>query len=216
MDYEEINKIRHTFKFFIDSVNGTTRNPGDQHSKFSINVINHEKSEIDNCKVRLRKIFLPASSIEGATGDTCLYLDCDFLKINQFRSGFSSMTNQTLSTFSTRQNLQFINTLTNFNNVAAGGIRQFLKCDVDGEVFFGDTDAPGGGFDTGGLLGVPKLKGFIGETISDDWIACDNPFGKQLSFTIFDMDHSTLYNTGNSNAERTIIELEFQLLEDKC
>jgi hypothetical protein len=213
---EEIKQYQNTFKFFIDSTNGTSRQAGEGHTNFSVNIINHEKSGIDNCKVRLRKVFLPPSSIEGPTGDTCLFLDCNFLKPNQYRTGFSSMTNTTLSTFSTRQNLQHINTLTDFSSLAAGGTNQFLKCDDDGEIFLDDTDPLGGGATAASAVGVPKQKGLIGETISDDWIACENPFGKQLTFKIFDMNHTTIYNAGNNNAERTIIELEFQLLEHNC
>ena len=204
---DQINQYQNTFKFFIDSANGTSRQAGEGHTNFSINTINHTKGGIDNCKVRLRKIFLPPSSLEGPTGDTCLFLDCNFLKPNQFRPGFTSMTNQTLSTFSTRQNLQYVHQTT---DIAAGN-QLFLKCDEDGGIVRDDSaDGPADFF---GFQTHPKQKGLIGETISDDWIACENPFGKQLTFKIFDMDHTTIYNAGNNNAERTIIELEFQLLE---
>ena len=196
-----------TYRFFIDSTNGTSRQAGEGHANFSVNIINHEKGGYKDCKVRLRKIFIPADSIEGATGDTCLFLDCNFLKPNQYRSGFSSMTNSTLSTFSTRQNLQYTHQTTDL--AAGAGNQLFLKCDEDGGIVRDDSsDGPADFF---GFQTHPKQKGLIGEVLSDDWIACDNPFGKQLSFRIFDMDHLTEYNTGNNNGQRTIIEIEFQI-----
>lgn len=212
MGHDEIQQIKNTYKFFIDSTNGTSRQAGESHNSFSVNIINHEKSGIKNCKVRLRKLYLPADSTEGPTGDTCLFLDCNFLKVNQFRSGFSSMTNSTLSTFSTRQNLEYVHQGT---NIAAGGGRDlFLKADEDGLIVRDDSNVGPANFY--GFQTHPKQKGLIAETISDDFIECENPFGKTLSFKIFDMDHQTLYATGNNNDQRTIIELEFVLLEDKC
>lgn len=205
----EIETIQNTYKFFIDSTNGTSRQAGEQHNSFSVNIINHEKSGVKDCKVRLRKLYLPASSVEGLTGDTCLYLDCNFLKVNQFRSGFSSMTNSTLSTFSTRQNLEYVHQGTNIGV----GQEVFLKADEDGIITREDAQPL---TDFYGFQTHPKQKGLIAETISDDYINCENPFGKTLSFKIFDMDHLTLYNTGTNNNERTILELEFVLLEEKC
>jgi hypothetical protein len=193
-----------TYRFFIDSTAGTSRQAGQGHANFSVNIINHEKGGYKDCKVRLRKIFIPADSVEGVTGDTCLFLDCNFLKPNQYRSGFSSMTNSTLSTFSTRQNLQYTHQGTNI------GVGQdiFLKADDDGVIIKGDS---GNTVDFFAFQTIPKQKGLIGKVLSDDWIACENPFGKQLSFRIFDMDHLTEYNTGNNNGQRTIIEIEFQI-----
>ena len=61
---------------------------------------------------------------------------------------------------------------------------------------------------------IPFLKGYYGENMSDDWVACDNPFGKNLRFTLYDMDHQTLYSCGSVAVERIIIEMEFKLLPE--
>lgn len=206
MDYSN------TFKFFIDSTNGTSRIAGESHNDFKINIPNHVKGGYKDCKVRLRKIYLPANSVEGPTGSTCLFLDVNFLKPNQFRSGFSSMTNQTLSTFSTKQDLVHMNSKANIagNNVIAVNAFQFLKMNDDGEIVFDDSRNLA---DQLAFESVPRQIGLIGATINDDWIDCDNPFGKNLSFRILDMDHLSLFSTGNDDTQRTIIELEFHLEE---
>lgn len=207
-----------TYKFFIDSTNGTSRVANQAHNDFNLNTPNHPKGGYKNCKVRLRKIFLPADSVDGPTGSSCLFLDVNFLKPNQFRSGFSSMTNNTLSTFSTRQNLVHFNSKSNIQEAAVvpRNAFQFLKMlganagGDEGTIEFDDSPALN---DAHAFQTVPVQIGLIGETLNDDWMECDNPFGKNLSFKIFDMDHLTLYATGGNNDQRTIIELEFNLAE---
>lgn len=209
---DEVKQYQNTFKFFIDSTNGTSRIAGESHNDFNINIPNHVKGGYKNCKVRLRKIFLPANSADGPTGSSCLFLDVNFLKPNQFRSGFDSMTNQTLSTFSTKQNLVHMNSKSNIagSNVVPQNDFQFLKFNDSGEIVFDDSRNLA---DQLAFESVPRQIGLIGDTINDDWIDCDNPFGKNLSFRVLDMDHLTLYSTGADNSQRTIIELEFQLLQ---
>ena len=72
--------IQNTFRFFIDGNVGTDWVAPADKNPFSVNIINHEKGGIKDCKCRLRKIYLPKGSAEGPTGDTAVYLDCNFLQ----------------------------------------------------------------------------------------------------------------------------------------
>lgn len=54
----------------------------------------------------------------------------------------------------------------------------------------------------------------VGEPLSDNWIYCDNPFGKSLTFDIVGEDLTTHLDLGNAADESTCICLEVKLLPD--
>ena len=89
--------------------------------------------------------------------------------------------------------------------------RKFLNT---GQVIAGGNAVPGGGvIDTcvGGAI-VPFNAGWVGHPISEDWIECDNPFGKRLNFTVRTQSGGALLNTSTSNASNLIMELEIKVL----
>ena len=54
----------------------------------------------------------------------------------------------------------------------------------------------------------------VGTPLSDNWMLCDNPFGKTLSFDIVGEDMTTKLDLGHAADEATIICLEVKLLPD--
>jgi len=58
------------------------------------------------------------------------------------------------------------------------------------------------------------VRGVVGFPVGDNWIECDNPFGKTLSFQIMGQDINTLLDLGIAAGQRTDLVLEVQLLPD--
>ncbi len=59
-----------------------------------------------------------------------------------------------------------------------------------------------------------QVTACVGRPLSDNWVLCDNPFGKTLSFDIVGEDMTTLLDMGNAADEATVICLEVKLLPD--
>ena len=59
-----------------------------------------------------------------------------------------------------------------------------------------------------------QVTACVGRPLSDNWVLCDNPFGKTLSFDIVGEDMTTLMDLGTEADEATIICLEVKLLPD--
>jgi len=181
---------------------------GSSHSEFFVDVPSIPNMEIKDCVVRVRSLILPKDSVINLC--ECL-IETDFLKAGKnYNQTFpNDMTSSTLAyVILNQQTFNFTSTTAIATN---DGYRKFLNT---GEVINGGNAVPGGGaINTcvGGEI-LPILAGWVGKPITEDWIECNNPFGRRINFTIRTQTGGALLNTSLSNATNVILELEIKML----
>ncbi len=192
---------KHTYLFYLRSINGRDGGAGSNHNKFSFEIPPIPDMNIKDCVCRIKHLVLPkASAIINAN----VQVDCDFLKPKMFdTSVLSGMSNINLGLFNVQKQIAPFSTAT-----AISG-QTFKKLINDGTIVNGNAGATANAI---GFIPVPKHLGFTADPINKEFTECNNPFGRKISFTIRNKNGVDLQDCGSSNAEGVYMILEVKLL----
>ena len=225
---------KYTYHFYLRSLNGRTGGVGSNHNEFAFEVPPIPDMNIKDCCCRIKHLVLPKGS---AIINANIQVDCDFLKNKNFDSQYlGGLTNQNLGLFNVKKQLAEFSSNTTITGTT------FKKIRADGSVVNGDGNGiagaddativledgdtqpdstpPAGNNKVGGfltnpvmsVLPVPRHLGFTAEPLNTDFIECNNPFGKKITFKIKNKNGVDLQNCGTSNTEGVYLILEVKLL----
>lgn len=238
-DKQQIDKYDalNTYNLYLSDVDRVGYDPGradgGTHNKFNLLIPDNHSGHIKSAMVRLKFVGMPITP-DGAAG-----YGFGYVKTNFVRNCYSSKigyNNQLLGAFGIEEMCMVEETTvpaiaTTYKRLQAGAggaaaVLENITADNRGAVFNSTTNAQDQ-LDRTYMAGLPSITqaaydiasrtsitAKIGKPLSDNWVLCDNPFGKTLSFDIVGEDLTTLLDLGHAADEATIICLEVKLLPD--
>ena len=234
-DSQQIDKYKglNTYQLYLSDVDRIGYVAGDAqlgtHSKFNLLIPDNHSGHIKTAMVRLKFVGMPITP-NGAASFGFGYLKSNFVK-NCYSSkiGFN---NQLLCAFGVDEVCVVDDTRvpaleTTFHRLVNGQTTlEGIAATNHGAVFDSSNDTTSS-VSSAVMYPLAKITqaaydspskttivANIGKPLSDNWILCDNPFGKTLSFDLVGEDMITLLPLGNAGDEATIICLEVKLLPD--
>lgn len=209
-----------------DAANGT-------HNSFKLTIPANGSSHIKNALVRMKFLGMPI------TPDGEANFGFGYVKTNFVRNCYSSkigFNNQILCAFGVKEVVLVDETDVPALTTSGGRLTQtaadlpaLVACNAitqRGAVFDSDTRAEEV-ISVANTAAIPNITqaGYtinskslvaakVGTPLSDNWVLCDNPFGKSLSFDIVGEDMTTKLPLGHAADEASVICLEVKLLPD--
>jgi len=234
-DSQQIDKYKglNTYQLYLSDVDRVGYVPGDvdggTHNKFSLLIPDNQSGHIKTAMVRLKFIGMPITP-DGEDAYGFGYLKSNFVK-NCYSSKIGN-NNQIVSAFGIDEvcvvesvQVPAITSVATVMSGVGGGTQAAAATNLGAvwdsqanrlEPLTVATQAPF----TDVIRGVwnnnskTLVTAKIGKPLSDNFILCDNPFGKTLSFELVGEDMTTLLPLGNAANEATVIGLEVKLLPD--
>ena len=190
-DHQQIQKYDNlnSYTVVIDSHHSIGYNPGvSPHNQFTINFADNQTSHIKNAKIRLQFLGLPISSANTFGFGALLW--------SGSKNAFKTTTGGGMGRVS--------------NLLSVVSFKEVVEIDTP-------SYAPAVFGGAGANVEIPKVevKACIGEPVSDNFVYCDNPFGKKITFTVTGENLIEPNNDlGNANDERVVVVIEVVLLPD--
>lgn len=237
-------ECENTYTLYINDQDDITYNDGvSDHDNFSVFIQPIGKEHIKNARCRLKFVGLPLQSSEtfgygyvrcnltkntiigGSVSSGCL----GAFKIEECRKLDIGDNNiPELATFAGKVDYtspaSAEGKLTNIAQTNKGQVPNGGNAAAPNDM----VDVSTIGFDTAQVAPMPDVNraaytekyygedviACVGNPISDSWTSCNNPFGKQLDFSMMGEDIVASLQSGKAAGERTSIVLEVQLLPD--
>ena len=206
-DHQQIEKYNalNTSTIVIDDTNREGFDAGNdtalgRHNQFTIQFAENQSQHIKNAKIRLKFLGLPVATANTYGYGAVLWGGTK----NGFRTshdGGMGRVSDILTVFAAKEVIE-----TDMTNQT---ITTGLQSETGPPALVGEHKV--------NTLSMPtfSVKSCIGEPVSDNWVYCDNPFGKSIQFTITEEDLVTPNaDLGHSAGERVIMVLEVCLLPD--
>ena len=231
-DHQQIEKYNglNTYNLYLRDTDRVGYVAGDanlgQHNSFTLQIPDNQSGHITRAMCRLKFIGIPI------TPGLAVDYGYGFVRTNFVRNCYSSslgFNNSILGGFKIDEvcvvEQTAVPAITTTGGVpAAGGTFTQAGATNQGAVFdttTGQQVESEHGLAVGvvsqatyNLPSKTSLVAKVGHPLSDNWVLCDNPFGKTLSFEIVGEDFRLPLELGHSAAESTIICLEVKLLPD--
>lgn len=234
-DSQQIDKYKglNTYQLYLSDVDRVGYVGGDAnagiHAKFDLHIPDNHSGHIKNAMVRLKFVGMPLTVVGQAS------YGFGYVKSNFVRNCYSSklgFTNQILGAFGIDEvcvveDVEVPALQTTYVRMSAAGVfDEALGNENRGAVSLSDDSTPA--IDRTRMAGLPNITraaydmpikslpaAKIGKPLTDDnWVLCDNPFGKTLRFELVAEDMITQLPLGHDADEATVICLEVRLLPD--
>ena len=231
-DHQQVAKYNglNTYNLYLRDTDRVGYVPNDaalgQHNSFTLQIPDNQSGHIQRALCRVKFVGMPTTDVIGAD------YGFGFVRTNIVRNCYSStigFNNSILCAFKIDEvccvEATAIPALATTAGVpAANGTLTLGSDENTGSVFDAHQETQVNMEHPAAVANVAQagynmpsktlVAAKVGNPLSDNWILCDNPFGKTISFDIVGEDLTSLLDFGNSAAESTCVCLEVKLLPD--